>query len=183
MSKYEPLKEFLQNSNKTTIVLTFQEIEHILKDSLPPSASNHNAWWANDTTQHPHAKAWLEAGWLVESPTEAVHTHKVAFFKKTNENRHEKTHGQEKSRKDNGRTSGQEKPHNTPQEIFAYFNCPFPCDEKQLKNAYWEMIRQYHPDKVNRMGPEIKKLAEEKTKEINDMYEKALSYINLKGGR
>jgi hypothetical protein len=33
---------------------------------------------------HVHAKAWLEAGWLVESPTEAIRTHKVTFSR-TNE--------------------------------------------------------------------------------------------------
>jgi hypothetical protein len=88
MSKYSPLQEFLQNSDKTTVTLTFQEIERILNASLPASALNHSTWWANNTTQH--AKAWLEAGWLVESPTEAIRKHQVPFLKKTNEKQHEK---------------------------------------------------------------------------------------------
>jgi hypothetical protein len=123
MSKYDPLKEFLQNSNKTTMVLTFQEIEHILKDSLPPSASNHSAWWSNDITHHVHARAWLEAGWLVESPTEAIRTHIVTFSKITYEKEHEKTYEREKPYE-------YRQSFITPQDICAYFSCPYPCDEK-----------------------------------------------------
>jgi hypothetical protein len=156
MSKYQPLKDFLQNTYKTTVVLTFQEIEEIIGNSLPDSASIHSAWWANDTTHHVHAKAWLEAGWLVESPAEAIRTHKVTFSRIIEwENTFE--HSQS---------------YTTLQEICAYFNCPYPCDEQEVKNAYWKMIMSNHPDKVNNMGEEIKKHAEEKTKEINDMYEK-----------
>jgi hypothetical protein len=51
------------------------------------------------------------------------------------------------------------------QDICAYFSCPYPCDEKQLKNAYWEMIRQYHPDKVNR-GQKSKNWLKRKQKKL-----------------
>jgi curved DNA-binding protein CbpA len=157
MSKYEPLKYFLQNSNKATVVLTFQEIEGILGFPLCHSAFNHSAWWANDATHHVHARAWLEAGWMVESPTEAVRKHIVTFSKTTYEREKPCEYRQS---------------FNTLQDICAYFSCPYPCDEKQLKTAYWKMIGKYHPDKVNGMGPEIIEQAEAKTKEINIMYEK-----------
>jgi preprotein translocase subunit Sec63 len=85
-------------------------------------------------------------------------------------------HEQQKAHKQK-KSYEQQKSRTTPQEIFAFFGCPYPCNENQLKTAYLEMIKQYHPDKVNGMGPEIKELAEKKTKEINDMYEKALSYM------
>jgi curved DNA-binding protein CbpA len=118
-------------------------------------------WWANDTTHHVHAKAWLEAGWLVKSPTEAIRTHIVTFskiiYEKTYE--HEKTYEYRRS-------------YTTVQDICAYFSCPYPCDEKQLKIAYRKMVGKHHPDKVNDMGPETIRQAEEKVKEINDMYEK-----------
>ena len=40
--------------------------------------------------------------------------------------------------------------------------------------AYRSRISQYHPDKVARMGPEIRALAEKKSAEINAAYEAAL---------
>ena len=40
--------------------------------------------------------------------------------------------------------------------------------------AYRSRISQYHPDKVARMGPEIRALAEQKSAEINAAYEAAL---------
>jgi len=46
--------------------LTFNDIEGIIGADLPASAHRHRAWWANDKT-HVHARAWMEAGWEVES--------------------------------------------------------------------------------------------------------------------
>ena len=47
--------------------------------------------------------------------------------------------------------------------------------EKQLraeiKKAYQALIQQYHPDRVADMGPELRDVAEERTKEINAAYE------------
>ena len=40
--------------------------------------------------------------------------------------------------------------------------------------AYRSRISQYHPDKVARMGPEIRALADKKSAEINAAYEAAL---------
>jgi hypothetical protein len=145
MSKYFPLQEFLQNSDKTTVTLTFQEIERILHASLPHSASNHSAWWANDTTQHPHAKAWLEAGWQVESPTEAIRQHQVTFFKQTKERMRERTYGQEKSHKDNRKTNEQRRSYG------AQINYPSPNDKslQELKLKYHELCTAYHPDHLD----------------------------------
>jgi DnaJ like chaperone protein len=44
----------------------------------------------------------------------------------------------------------------------------------QVTAAYRSAIGQYHPDKVATLGPEIRALAEEKSKEINQAYERAL---------
>jgi len=44
----------------------------------------------------------------------------------------------------------------------------------QVTAAYRSAIGQYHPDKVATLGPEIRSLAEEKSKEINQAYEQAL---------
>jgi len=43
--------------------------------------------------------------------------------------------------------------------------------QDQIRNAYYEIIQKYHPDKVSNLGEEIKKVAEEKTKEINEAYQ------------
>jgi hypothetical protein len=43
--------------------------------------------------------------------------------------------------------------------------------------AYRARISQYHPDKVARMGPEIRALAERKSAEINAAYEAAVRHL------
>lgn len=40
-----------------------------------------------------------------------------------------------------------------------------------IKSIYRKRIAQYHPDKVSAMGPEIREVAEQKAKEINEAYE------------
>lgn len=70
MSKYTPLRIYLQSQpvGQTQLTLTFEKIEQILSAKLPPSAYQHQAWWANERNgAHVHAHSWLEAGWKVES--------------------------------------------------------------------------------------------------------------------
>jgi DnaJ like chaperone protein len=153
--KYDPLRDYLAECDGPKLVLTFEEIEDILKFKLPETAWQNSSFWSNCyTLSRVHAVAWIEAGWRVRHGTDAVRSQEVEFYKVESVNKSINI-----------------------RQIFNYLNCPFPCDENELKEAYLEMITQYHPDKVNTMGPEIKELAEKKTKEINAMYEKALSYI------
>ncbi len=42
---------------------------------------------------------------------------------------------------------------------------------EDVKAAYRTLIAQYHPDKVSRMGDEIREVAERKAKEINEAYQ------------
>lgn len=42
-----------------------------------------------------------------------------------------------------------------------------------VKVAYYTKIKQYHPDKVMGLGEEFQKLADDKTKEINEAFESA----------
>ena len=60
--KYRFLADYLYNSEKDSIRLTFKEIENILKTKLPSSAHNHRAFWAN-TTSHSIALSWLNVGY------------------------------------------------------------------------------------------------------------------------
>ena len=66
--KYAPLEHYLRDlpgyQQETT--LTFEQIERILNVKLPPSAFEHQAWWAN-TGSHVEAHAWIDAGWKVET--------------------------------------------------------------------------------------------------------------------
>ncbi len=52
------------------------------------------------------------------------------------------------------------------------------ANRAQITAAYRARISQYHPDKVARMGPEIRALAEKKSAEINTAYETALKNIS-----
>jgi DnaJ-domain-containing protein 1 len=45
---------------------------------------------------------------------------------------------------------------------------------EEIRAAYKSLIRQYHPDRVEALGEELKILAEEKSKEINAAYEAGL---------
>jgi hypothetical protein len=68
MEKYRPLERHFQKADRTrTVVLSFAQIEQILGDTLPASATKHAAFWVNNPTRHVHAAAWLNAGWKVES--------------------------------------------------------------------------------------------------------------------
>ena len=44
----------------------------------------------------------------------------------------------------------------------------------EIKSSYKKKISMYHPDKVNSMGPEFNEIAQQKTKEINSAYDKAM---------
>ena len=70
MSKYTPLKNYLAGLPPITrdTTLTFEQIERIINDKLPPSAHVHRAWWANEVEgMHTHARAWIDVGWCVDA--------------------------------------------------------------------------------------------------------------------
>ncbi len=64
--KYYPLYTYLNKQPDAELIeLSFEEIEKILKKSLPTTAKMTRAWWANSKT--PQAEMWQEAGWLVDA--------------------------------------------------------------------------------------------------------------------
>tara|TARA_R110000787_G_scaffold86057_9_gene183354 strand:+ start:54966 stop:55439 length:474 start_codon:yes stop_codon:yes gene_type:complete len=65
MSKYHNLQLHLAALKTDSWRASFDEIEDILGFTLPASARNYQAWWANQTepSTHTHAKAWKNAGW------------------------------------------------------------------------------------------------------------------------
>jgi len=64
-SRYSLLADLLNSQPGGTdlVRLSFEEIEKVIGGSLPASAYEHRAWWANDSQGHPHSRLWLEVGW------------------------------------------------------------------------------------------------------------------------
>ncbi|HEX6037911.1 DUF4268 domain-containing protein [Longimicrobium sp.] len=68
-SKYAPLAATLARQPRSVerVTLTFEEIEQIIGASLPASARQHRAWWANDSAAHVQSGEWLRVNWRVVS--------------------------------------------------------------------------------------------------------------------
>ena len=69
--KYDPLELHLKSerSSQREISLSFAKIESIIGARLPKSAYTYREWWSNqsDISNRPQAKAWIKAGFEVES--------------------------------------------------------------------------------------------------------------------
>jgi hypothetical protein len=68
--KYGPLREHLSGNTGTRVHMTFKAMEDLV-GRLPDSAYRHRAWWGNNDASV-EAKAWLDAGWRVESVDQAA---------------------------------------------------------------------------------------------------------------
>jgi hypothetical protein len=53
--------------------------------------------------------------------------------------------------------------------------------EAEIRQAYLQKIKEYHPDKVANLGKELRDLAESKSKEINLAYDELLKPVNAAG--
>ena len=62
MSKYDPLKRFLEARPGGETPMSFSEIETVLGFPLPGSARKFPAWWSNNTGTHVGVSAWRDAG-------------------------------------------------------------------------------------------------------------------------
>lgn len=69
MSKYDPLRDYLTETDEVLVRLSFVEIERILGDQLPPSARTRSAWWANEPSggRHVQARSWGNAGYQTQN--------------------------------------------------------------------------------------------------------------------
>jgi hypothetical protein len=68
--KYGPLRERLSGADGARIRMTFKEVADLV-GGLPESAYRHRAWWGNNGGTA-GAKAWMDAGWRVESVNQAA---------------------------------------------------------------------------------------------------------------
>ena len=68
--KYTPLEKYLSElpESMREMTLTFEQIEKILTDKLPPSAYEDRRWWDHEKDgNHRNTRSWSNAGWKVES--------------------------------------------------------------------------------------------------------------------
>lgn len=65
-SKYQPLQDYLSQSERSPVTLTFAAIETLLGTSLPASARTNRAWWSNRSKGALQAAAWIQAGYTVK---------------------------------------------------------------------------------------------------------------------
>jgi hypothetical protein len=64
MRKYQALSDYLARQDAAEIPMTFGEIEDMLGFTLPASARQFPAWWANQAGGgHSQCQAWLAKGW------------------------------------------------------------------------------------------------------------------------
>jgi uncharacterized protein (DUF2342 family) len=64
MSKYDPLRAYLEAQTASSLTLSFSELDAIVR--LPASAKRYEFWWSNEdvkTTMHVQCRAWQEAGY------------------------------------------------------------------------------------------------------------------------
>lgn len=68
--KSTPLRQHLQAlpSEQRDVTMSFGQIEQIINDKLPISASQYRPWWSNEAKgSHVQARAWLDARWKVDT--------------------------------------------------------------------------------------------------------------------
>ncbi len=69
MGKYVKLGEHFVALKGTRQTLTFDQVEQVVGEKLPPVARKHAAWWANSHTKSHHwSHQWQRAGWEASSP-------------------------------------------------------------------------------------------------------------------
>ena len=64
MGKYEPLARYLERLPDDSWDARFADIEQVLGFTLPNSAKQHQAWWANQDSGHSQTEDWRSAGFL-----------------------------------------------------------------------------------------------------------------------
>jgi hypothetical protein len=66
MGKYQPLSQFLLKQSSNEVPMTFEQIERVIGEKLPRSATRHRAWWSNNPSNSVITFAWLDVGFRSE---------------------------------------------------------------------------------------------------------------------
>jgi hypothetical protein len=65
MSKYQPLRRYLEGRGTESVPMSFAEIEKVIGFKLPES-QKYPAWWSNNPTNNVMTNEWLAAGYKTE---------------------------------------------------------------------------------------------------------------------
>jgi DnaJ like chaperone protein len=65
-------------------------------------------------------------------------------------------------------------PLSTAPHWYDILGVPPTASEAEIRSAYQRLVSQYHPDKVDTLGPELKDLAIQKTQQITVAYREAM---------
>ena len=68
--KYDLLEKYLRSlpAGQDQVTLSFESIEQILRDRLPPEAHEDRAWWGNQKQgTQVESISWMDAGWMVDT--------------------------------------------------------------------------------------------------------------------
>ncbi|WP_459348954.1 DUF7662 domain-containing protein [Asanoa ferruginea] len=71
MSKYSTLRDWLRSSGRSSVRMSFDELDDLVPGGLPPSAYRHVPWWSNESdpaSTHSRSRlGWVAAGYRVET--------------------------------------------------------------------------------------------------------------------
>ena len=62
---------------------------------------------------------------------------------------------------------------------YSVLGVPSAATDAEVKKAYRDMVRKYHPDMVSTQGESVQRTAERKTQEINEAYQNIKSWRNM----
>ena len=70
-----------------------------------------------------------------------------------------------------GKASSFSRPKDEGISPYDVLGLPRNATQEDIKKAYRNLVKKYHPDKVNHLGEEFRALAEERFKEIQEAYQ------------
>lgn len=108
MSKYDPLRAYLEGQRFDEVPMSFTEIEKVIGFKLPEKSQQHRAWWSNNASNSVMTKAWLEAGYKTERVDMAG---RKLVFKRASDRRNEGPPPPPRGPAESGAPSAERKPH------------------------------------------------------------------------
>ncbi len=82
-----------------------------------------------------------------------------------------KSKAEKTGKSDNSKTTQQQNQKLSLSEAYKVLEIDSNSTNEQIKKAYYQKIKEYHPDKVHNLGKDLRELAEQKTIIINEAYE------------
>tara|TARA_Y100000590_G_scaffold34037_1_gene37233 strand:+ start:1030 stop:1407 length:378 start_codon:yes stop_codon:yes gene_type:complete len=96
------------------------------------------------------------------------------IFKKSKGKKNQFKEGKQNNRSEEQKEKKQENKRNSSEKESYYavvLGLKGEVNKEEIKRAYRKKMNEYHPDKVNKLGQKLKKLALEESQKINEAYE------------